>query len=175
MFLIFAKSSFVMLLAIATTRALAAVGDQHTLSISHIMAPISNVPLLFMIVKMFSLPMSLIMHPITDVKFLVIVKTLTIFALSKITFPIARKLISRLFLLICTYISTPSVSLIEVIDMPFVDITIGVMYLDYLLFYFIRLTLIAQTLSRGRVIKTSSSLQLGAAKSFVQGWLSRDY
>ena len=58
------------------------VRDQCSLSISHIIAPITDVPLLVVLVKVFALSMPLILLPLSNVKLLIVIEALAIFTIA---------------------------------------------------------------------------------------------
>ena len=71
-----------LIVLLAATLIAGNIRDQCSLSVSHIVAPIADVPLLIVFVKVFTLSMPLILLPLSDVKLLVVIEALAIFAIA---------------------------------------------------------------------------------------------
>lgn len=90
MLLIFFKSPFVMVLPSTSSYCIClSIANQYSSSISLILFPISDIPLVIVSIKMFAKSMSLIIYPISNIVSLVVVKTLSIFAFSQILLPVS--------------------------------------------------------------------------------------
>ena len=126
------EAAFVVVVASPSTtgRAALPIRNESALAVPHVIAPVTNVPLL-VLVEVISLAVPLIILPVSDVKFFVVVEALPFLSIPRILLPTTVVLVARLPLPISASVHTLPVSLLGAIDVALVGVSIRVLDPDY--------------------------------------------
>ena len=124
--------TLVMVLTIATSLSISTIWNQNTFSMPHIILPFTNISFFIVFIEVLTSAMSLILCPITYIKLFVKVKAFSFSTFSKIFFPVTNIFISSLSFSITTDISAISISQIGCINIAIIDISVSIVYFDWL-------------------------------------------